>query len=194
MFTMFAEVKQDREWRKVGREFESTYEELEGQLTDRVYDGNNKALISFLASEGCAGMPEDVSAEIKGHKYFQGDDVHYCTLRQLLDFDWEKEVYDLGYITEWQYKRLDQTGIKPTVITRDPFRQSNMVVSPFLMDVIHKNPSLRQEVRYFVEYKHNVYKMRYVSKFFDQASIPGLIKLIPEGGSMHDVRIVYSIT
>ena len=192
MLTMFAEVKQDGVWHKVGKEFKSTYDELDGQRTDRVYDGRDKLFISFLASQSCTGMPKDVSEEIKGHKYFQGDDVYFCTLRQLLDFNWSKEHCNVGYISEWQYKRLIQDGIKPTSIMTNPFRSGNMVVSPFMMDVINDNPSLRQNVRYFVEYVFDRIQMRDLSEFFYRESIPGLIKLIPEGGATSDVRIVFS--
>lgn len=194
MFTMFAEVKQDGEWCKVGKEFKSTYDELDGQLTDRVYDGRCSDLIQFLCSRCCRGEPEYLSADIDGHKLFQDDEfVYHATLRELLELDWDSEIYEIGYISEWQYKRLIQDGVKPIRIMKDVFSKGNMIVTPFLMDVILENPSLRQDVRYFVKHKYNNCKIRYLSEFFFNESIPGLIKLIPEGGSTNDVRIVFSI-
>lgn len=190
---MYAEVRKDGQWHKVGREFISTYDELDGQLTDRVFDGRNKDLISFLCAQSWTGMPKDASKDIKNNKNFNPSETHFATLRELLDFEWDKEIYDIGYISEWQYKRLVNDGTAPSSIIRDPFRASNMVVSQFLMDVIIDNPSLRQDVRYFVEYQHNKCKMKHVSDFFCNESIPGLINLIPEGGSTNDVRIVFSI-
>lgn len=190
---MFAEVRKDGQWHKVGKWFVSTYEEMEGQLTDRVFDKNDKTLISFLSSQSWSIMPKDVSAEIKNNKYFQGEDIHFTTLIELLDFDWGKEIYDIGYMTEWQYERFKNLGIAPVNIVKDAFRGDNIVVSPFLMDMIIEYSALRQQGRYFVEYRYNKSTMRDKCDLFFQLSIPSLIELIPKGGTAHDVRIIFSI-
>lgn len=190
---MYAEVRRDGQWHKVGREFISTYDELDGQLTDRVFDGRNKELESFLCAQSRTGMPKDASEDIKKNKNFSPSETHFATLREILDFEWDKEIYEIGYVTEWQYKRIINDGISPTIIVKNPFRAGNMVVSQFLMDVIIDNPSLRQDVRYFVEYQYDKCKMKNVSDFFCNESITGLISLIPDGGTTDDVRIVFTI-
>ena len=191
MLTMFAEIKQDGEWRKVGREFDSTYQDCDMLLTDRVYDGRDAGLISFLSAQCWNGMPNDASEEVSTHKLMQGD-VHFATLRELLDFEWDKEVCNIGYISEWQYKRLKEYGIEPANILKDPFRRDNMVITPFFMDMVIACPTLRTNgVRYYVEYKYDKSTVKDVCTFFCGQSIPKLINLIPEGGTAHDVRIVY---
>jgi len=195
---MFAEVRQNGEWHKVGKEFVSTYEEMEGQLTDRVFDGRNMELTAFLASYyyGNIISEPDVGAseECKNHKLLSGQIVYVSTLREILDFDWDKEVYELGYISEWQYKRLKNDGIEPTSIIKNPFRGGgNMAVRPFFMDMVIARPSLRQQCRYFVEYRYDKCKMRDVCDFFCNVSVPRLIELIPDGGTIEDVRIIFSV-
>lgn len=188
---MYAEVCQDGQWHKVGKEFMSTYEELDGQLTDRVFDGRNKDLTSFLF-DNCfmSSNPESPSEEIK--KFMEKEIVYSLTLNEILGLDWEKEDYKLGYITEWQYKRLKENGIQPVNIIKDPFHIGNIVVSPFLMDMIIAHPSLRQDARYYIQYKYDFNTIKDQCEFFCNVSIPRLINLIPEGGSSEDVRIIFS--
>jgi hypothetical protein len=188
---MFAEVRENGEWHKIGKEFISTYEELDGQLTDRVFDGRNAHLLSFLSENSIPGFPHDVSSEIKNHIVFR----HYCsmhniTLGEILSLDWYKETCQLGYISEWQYERLKRDGVAPVNILKSASNKN--VVPPFMMDMIVANQSLRQSTRYFVEYKYDKHTMRDLCDFFCDVSIPKLIKLIPEGGTTDDVRVIFS--
>lgn len=189
---MFAEVRRDGQWHKVGKEFISTYEELDGQLTDRVFDGRNKDLNTFLWDYCFMNSnPQDVSEETLQSTKSEGV-VYGLTLSEILKFDWEKEIFKVGYISEWQYKHL-KDGIKPVNITRSPFHGNNMAVTPLHMDLILAHPSLRNDVRYFVQYQYDKRTAREACDFFCNTSIPGLIKLIPDGGTMDDVRIIFSI-
>ena len=188
---MFAEVRENGQWHKVGKEFVSTYEELNGQLTDRVFDGRNAHLTSFLSENSIPGFPYDVSDEVKNHIVFK----HYCsmhniTLTEILNLGWDKEIYQSGYISEWQYERLKKEKIAPVNILKSVSNKN--VVSPFMMDVIAENPSLRQSARYFVEYKYDKHTMREQCEFFCDVSIKSLVKLIPDGGATDDVRVVFS--
>lgn len=191
---MFVEVRENGKWNKVGKEFTSTYEELDGQLTDRVFDGRNVHLLSFLSENSIPGFPYDASEEIKNHTAFDIAAPHHTTLKELLDLDWYKEVYQYGYITEWQYERLKNDGIKPVHITKNLnlLRRDAVTVNPFLMDMIIANPSLRQDAKYLVSYKYDKHTMKELCDFFCDVSIPKLTKLIPEGGTTDDVRVIFS--
>lgn len=189
---MFVEVKQDGVWHKVGKQFESTFEELKGQLTDRVYDGRNKDLESFLYSNSyTTNMPLDVSEDIKNNKYLGA--VNCITLKELIDLDWDKEVYKMGYISEWQHGYVKNSGKEPARIFDQPFWKDSEIVSPFKMDLIINNPILRTNSKYYVEHKYDKTTIREQCKFFCETSIPALIKLIPDDGTTEDVRIIFSI-
>lgn len=193
---MFAEVRKDGQWHKVGKEFVSTYEEMEGQLTDRVFDGRNANLSSFLVSNtDVSGMPSSVSDEIKYHPVFEHYHSIYCyTLSDLLKLNWDEKDFEIGCISEWQYKRLKEVGIEPVNIIKKHFSLNAVIVDPFFMDMLIKHPSLREDnKRYYVNYKHNQTTKRKQCEFFCNESMSGLIKLIPDGGTADDVRIIFSI-
>lgn len=191
---MFAEVRKDGQWHKVGKEFISTYEEMDGILTDRVFDGRNKKLDLFLVSESnIFEMPNDASDEIKNHVVFKHYASRYCyTLRELLNLNWDKEVYSTGYISQWQYERLKNNGIEPVNILNAP-RRDCLVASHFMMDMIIKYPSLADGKKCYVEYQYDKHTMKEQCYFFCNVSIPKLIELIPDGGTADDVRIIFSI-
>jgi hypothetical protein len=189
---MFAEVRKNGQWHKVGKEFVSTYEEMEGQLTDRVFDGRNVHLAEVLRDNSVYGMfTHDVSIEIRNNALFRDESGYFCSLKDILYIDWDKETHETGYISEWQYKRL-KNGIEPANITK--LVRDREIVQPFLMDMILENPSLRDEsANYYVEYLYNKHTMRELCDFFVNVSIPGLVKLVPEGGTTDDVRIIFII-
>lgn len=190
---MFAEVKQDGQWRKVGKAFKSTYQELEDQLTDRVFDGRNNDLTEFLFSYGfLSHMPVDASEAIKNHRCFQEEVVYCLSLSEILDYDWDEEISTFGYITEWQYERLKNDNIEPVRVRNDVLSE-DVIVTPFKMDLILAHPVLRTHSRYYVSYEHERQSMRSICEFFCTESIPALIKLIPDGGTAEDVRIIFSI-
>ena len=60
------------------------------------------------------------------------------------------------------------------------------------MDMIIAHPSLRQDARYYIQYKYDFNTIKDQCEFFCNVSIPRLINLIPEGGSSEDVRIIFS--
>ena len=192
---MFAEVRKDGQWHKVGKEFVSTYEEMEGQLTDRVFDGHNKELEEFLlARSHLFGTNEsNVSEDIKKHKQFKNSAGFLVNLEELLKFNWDEEKYKIGYISEWQYERLKKDGLQPVNVFKEQ-RTDIPSVSPFLMDMINLNPSLRKARKYLIDYKYDRHTIKEKFHFFCYVSIPKLIELIPEGGTVYDVRIIFSVS
>lgn len=194
MLTMFAEVREQDEWHKVRKVFKSTYEELEGMLIDRVYDGIDENLIGFLKAQSWSGMPEDASDEIKAHKYFQDNSTVYSiSLDDLMRLDWDIEVYKMGFISDWQYKRFKIKGIEPADV-RDTAPSDALIVSSFMSELIDKYPVLNKDKKkvYVIYYydKHPLYEL---VDFFCNVSIPALAELIPENGGAEDVRIVFSV-
>lgn len=188
MLSMYAEVRQGGEWRKVSNYFVSSYEELDGALGDRVYDGYDPDLNNFLVEQSASGMPEDASDEIRANKYLKNEDkVYNATLRELLGFDWNREKYKEGYISDWQYKTMALKGDEPLHI-RKTLPAEALVIPPFVVDMFDK----RSEVIY-VYYKYGVHNFYEDCEFFCQTSIPALIKLIPVDGSVDDVRVIFSI-
>lgn len=194
MLTMFAEVCKDGEWHKVGKVFKSTYEELGDMLVDRVYDGIDENLVGFLKSQSWAGIPEDASEEIKVHKHFQDDDnVYSISLDELMRLDWDIDVYKMGFISDWQYKRFKIKGIEP-VDVRDTAPSDALVVFSFMAELIDKYPALNKDKKkVYVVYYYDKRPLYELIDFFCNVSIPALAELIPENGSAYDVRIVFSV-
>jgi hypothetical protein len=187
---MFAEVRKDGQWHKVGKEFVSTYDEMEGQLTDRVFDGRNTHLTQLLKDNSVCNA-YDLSYEIRNHALFKDAELYHCSLKDILRIDWNKEIYRTGYISEWQYKRL-KNGVEPVHITS--LVSDREIVKPFWMDMILENQSLRDEsANYYVEYLYDKHTMRELCDFFVNTSIPGLVKLVPQGGTTDDVRIIFIV-
>ena len=193
MIVMLAEVRQNGQWSKVGNEFVSTFKELEGQLTDRVFDGRDLALMSFLSNNCSYGIPSNASEEIRSHKYLNASKLVYnVTLHDILSYDWDSITYKTGCISEWQYERLKNDGAEPINILDKPIREDVEIVKPFEMDMIIQNQVLRVAPKYYVRYEYDKKKVRDKHKFFCETSIPSLIKLIPSEGTASDVRIIFS--
>ena len=193
MLTMFAEVKQDGKWHKVAKQFESTFEELDGQLTDRVFDGHDKPLVSFLTAQSHGGLPEDVSEDIRVHKYFQNNEICHATLAEVLAFEWDKVIYKTGYISRWQYERIKKNGISPVSIVDNAASIKMPIVEPFHADLMIEYPVLQKFNKFYVVYKYDHKRVCELHEFFCKVSVPGLVKLIPDGGTANDVRIVFSV-
>ena len=189
---MFAEIKIDGVWQKVGKEFKSTYPEL-SDGTDRVYDGGISLLQWLTYNTEPNGMPEDASEEIQQLKYFNDKKVYYIQLDELLALDlWDMEIYEhIGYITEWQYKRFKEDNIEPANVRHEIYNPAAKRVTRFEMDMIMHNPKLRDSQVYYVEHHYDKIVMKQKFDFFCNTSIPRLIELIPEGGTAKDVRIIF---
>lgn len=199
MIPMFAEVLKDGEWHKVGKVFPSALPELEGQLTDRVYDGSNKALEDVLFRKTlrefdifCVhdGVADDTCDEIATHRSLAKKKVRYVYAKQLMAFLVKHNVYDVGYITEWQYKRL-RDGIKPVNIRKNVPKNSGVKVNKMEMDMILNNPSLRREdVKYFIRHEYNIRAFNKDCPFFFDKTVPVLVDLC---NHYDQVRIVYGM-
>lgn len=190
---MFAEIKIDGIWQKVGKEFVSTYPELSNG-TDRVYDKYDKELMRWLTYNiEPQGIPLDASAEIKEHKYFNDKQIYWLTLEELLSLEiWDTEIFEgIGFISEWQYKQLKEKGSIPIHIRPKVHGINAITVMPFEMDMIMRYPKLRTTSSYYIQYNYDQTAVRNKFDFFCSTSIPRLIELIPDGGTAKDVRIIF---
>lgn len=198
MIPMFAEVFKNGEWHKVRHVFPSALPELDGQLTDRVYDGSNKALEAVLSGKVNIevlnihdGMPDDASAEITEHVSLVGRKVRYVYANDLLSSLVKYYIYKIGYITEWQYKRLVKDGIKPVNIRHNIPKSTGVKVTPMEMDMILNNPVLRREdIKYFVEYKYDGHDFIKDCPFFFSNTALKLAYMLEQ---YEKVRIIYGM-
>lgn len=202
MIPMFAEVLENGKWHKVTHVFPSALPELEGQLTDRVYDGSNKALEDVLAGNAPSlkkldvldifpGMPRDACYEIATHKSLIGRRVYFVYAGNLLSSLFRYYIRKTGYITEWQYKRLTNDGIQPVHIRHNIPKSTGVKVSPMEMDMILNNPALRREdVKYFVKHEYDRHSFGEDCPFFFKKTAPVLAQLCSE---YEKVRIVYGM-
>ena len=199
---MFAEIYQDGQWRKVGKEFTSWWPELGEQLTDRVCDElNNFFLLSVLGKDigfmreyniapinAQSGLPDDISAEVANALY--GKRTFYIDFPNLFNYPWDKTICKEGYITEWQYRRLKDQNIAPVHIFK-PKRLEDYdykFISPYQMDVIIANPSLRQKGHYYIKHEYDHTTLREQCAFFCTHSMEKLLEL----ALTSEVRILYS--
>ena len=195
MVPMFAEIKVNGKWQKVGQEFPSTFEEMAGSKTDRVYDGDSALLNKVLTNKDgrlktYCGYPDDVSKEIKEHTSLIGKDVYYVYLYELIGFLYQYVDEKMGYITEWQYKRLKDKGVQPVVIRHNIPSSFGIIVSKEEMDMILENPELRKEdVKYYVKHVYIREGFDHSCPFFFKEIAPILFRL----NSGTELRIVYGL-
>ena len=206
---MYAEVFKDGVWHKVDKCFKSAYPAMQGQLTDRVCDeynpilfelftgihqSQNKNLTKIDIIAKTDGLPTDVSSDIadKTSILLQSNyNGAFLTLSDLINYNWDAYISEVGIISEWQYKRLKKDCIWPANINRRVLYENSKVISPFEMDMILKDKSLRDCDLYYVRFEYNAMSITDRCKFFCEEAIPALIKLTPKNGSYDDVRIVY---
>ena len=200
MMIMYAEVKNNGTWTKVGKVFDSFFEEID--KTDRVCDAidlftyevfsGKKHIVTqdytkFNTFDPETGLPADCSQEIFDNKYFTDRDVYSLTLEEIMHFDWYQEVYKLCYTTEVQYKKTPK-GEKPALV-RHFVLKDLPIVEPSEMDMILANPNLRKEKKYWVHVKYDKQFINELCEFFYKHSLPKLYDLKQ---SAEDVRVIYT--
>ena len=198
MIHMFAEFFKDGKWHKVDKVFSSALPELDGQLTDRVYDGSNKALEDALSGKAHLeyldiydGMPNDACEEIDSHKSLADKKVRYVYADNLMSSLVRYSVCKTGYITEWQYKSLAKYGIAPVHIRHNIPKNTGVKVTSMEMDMILHNSALRREdAKYFVKYEYDRHAFNQDCPFFFDETAPTLAYLLSNN---EKVRIIYGM-
>lgn len=97
---MFAEVRSDGRWKKVGWVFDDG----DGGMTDHPYDGRNYRLFAALAGvrngygeavtpiSTPRGLPADVSPEVQSESHDDDYSHSWLLLSELLAYDWNQVV------------------------------------------------------------------------------------------------------
>lgn len=205
---MYAEVRKNGIWEKVGSIFPSAFSEMRGKLTDRVCDERNAFLYELFGwtvnktekytvihpiSE-LRGLPNDASEEIANNHYFCfGGFTSYVTLNEILNYNWDATISHIGRIPEKSYVRWKRDGILPARWDSHISGEDKKVITSFVMNGILDGSIQREEgIKYYVavEYAPKSYK-EYCS-FFCSTSLPLLINLVPQNGNYEDVRVVYT--
>lgn len=173
---IFAEVKKDNKWEKVGKIFNCPYfnenEEENGwnyKFTDSPYRGRNYNLFAILADvrngRGFAGvkigdgfnpisdpkgLPEDVSEEIKANSDEWGGDGHshsYFSLLELKTYNWNQYTIHQGCVDIEEYKIFKERG-HPDSWSGDFWGSSIRKISNEEMDKLILNPP-SDELKYY---------------------------------------------
>lgn len=205
---MYAEVRKNGIWEKVGSIFPSAFSEMCGKLTDRVCDERNDFLYELFGwttnkaekytvihpINELRGLPNDTSEEIANNHYFCfGGFTSYVTLNEILNYNWDATISHIGRIPEKSYVRWKRDGILPARWDRHISGEDKKVITSFVMNGILDGSIQRDEgIKYYVavEYAPKSYK-EYCS-FFCSTSLPLLINLVPQNGNYEDVRVVYT--
>ena len=156
------------------------------------------------------GYPEDGSDSLKrdlqDHPYSyydtpeyedyphvcNGYGASYYTLQELLDFNWEQPHRNYGALSEEEFKESVYKGKYPQGWSAEVWGDSIITVSEQEMrDIIEGRLPKEPGKHYYV---HCVFPPRpyatEVGSFYSR-TIPALKKLIPEGGTASDVRIIF---
>lgn len=217
--TMFAEVRKNKKWTKVGSVFKNPWyredrviDEWNRPYTDRPYDSRNYDLFAILADvrngtgfAGCKtsygfnpismpkGLPEDITDEVKELLWNDGYANSYYTLKELKDYDWDQKVIHVGVISEAQYIEMKRIGKNPDSWSGDTSGWDIVVVSADTMDkILNKTISRNDRLKYYVQVDFKPITYRECCYNFLKDTIPALEELVPDGGTEEDVRIIFN--
>lgn len=205
---MYAEVRKNDVWEKVDAIFPSAFSEMQDILTDRVCDERNTILYELFGwvanrtekytevkpINELKGLPEDVSEDIASNDYFRfGGFTSYLTLEEILNYNWDATISHVGRIPEMAYVRWKRDGVAPTRWDRSISGEDKKIITSFVMNGILDESIPRDEgIRYYVVVEYDPKTCREYCNFFCGTSLPLLVKLVPQGGSYKDVRVVYT--
>lgn len=186
------------------------WEELkqEGGSLHWLYSNRNYDLFAILANvrngmgvAGCdtgdgfipiafpRGTPVDVSTEINEAINGWGCDGHshsYLTLRELLEYNWNRKTKHRGWVGTEVYKQFKKNG-NPYPCSGGVWGRNIVHVSNEEMDELIKNDTFDENLSYYTQIEwEETYKE--CCKFFLEKCIPELKKL---ASSPDDVRIVF---
>ena len=180
---MKAEVYKDGKWQPVGKIFQSALEE--NMLTDRVCDERNPILYEIFGGPKINGMISPIEG-------IQNTDEGYVVyLSDILNYNWDDTICSNGLISEWQYRRYKEQGIKPAYVRKKISDIENTaVVSLFEMDDILENDDLRTSQKYYVNYQYDFKSLHELCCFFHKTSVASLVDLATDN-KIDTVRVIY---
>ena len=216
--SMYAEVRKNRQWAKVGKVFKDSYymkdrplSDWNQPLTDHPYDGRNYDLFAILADvrngsgfAGCRtsngfnpiaapkGFPDDITPEVKELLDDWGYGYSWFTLKELKDYDWDQKVTHVGILSEEAYKEMRETGKHPDAWSGGVWGRDIAVVDPNTMNkILDKAIERNRDIKYYVQTEFPASTYRDCCGNFLENTIPALEALVPEGGTDEDVRILF---
>lgn len=216
--TMYAEVRRNKQWAKVGKVFKNTYyladrpeTEWNTPLTDHPYDDRNYDLFAILADvrnghgfAGCRtskgfnpiaepkGLPDDITPEVAEMLDDWGYGYSWFTLKELKDYDWNQTAIHVGVLTEEQYKEMKETGEHPKSWCGGCSGRDIVTVDSSTMDkILNKTMDRNLNIRYYVQTEFPAQTYKDCCWTFVEKTIPALEALVPEDGTDEDVRILF---
>lgn len=217
--SMYAEVHKNKQWKKAGDVFKNGWYSKDRPLddwnkpyTDHPYDGRNYDLFAILADvrngRGFAGsltslgfnpisepkgLPNDVTSKVAELLEDYGYGYSYLTLKELKDYDWNQSITHVGVLSEKQYIEMKEAGEHPNSWSGGISGRDIVTVDANTMDkILDKTMDRNSNLKYYVqtEFPSQTYKECCLG--FVEDTIPELEKLIPEGGTDEDVRILFA--
>lgn len=149
------------------------------------------------------GYPEDMCDELKGDiNYYDYDEragflsnehsASWLTLKELLDYDWNQIHRSYGCVHENQYRDFVMKGEHPECWSGGIGGSSMIHLSEDeMVDLIQGRYTREEDKQYYTEcyFVPETYKDK-AGGFYDDV-IPVLQRLIPDGGTTEDVRLVF---
>lgn len=149
------------------------------------------------------GYPEDMCDELKGDLDWSNYDVRagilsdehsasWLTLTELLDYDWNQMHRNAGYVHENQYRDFIMKGEHPDSWSGGVGGYGVVHLSEDeMVDLIQGRYPREDDIQYYTYcyFKDLTYKDA-AGGFYDDV-IPVLQRLIPDGGTAEDVRLVF---
>lgn len=149
------------------------------------------------------GYPEDMCDELKGDiDYYEYDDragilsnehsASWLTLKELLDYDWNQMHRNYGCVCENTYRDFVMKGLHPGSWSGDTSGPGIVHISEEdMVDLIQGKYPREDGKRYYTKCYFIAETYKDNSGGFYENVIPVLQRLVPEGGTAEDVRLVF---
>ena len=137
------------------------------------------------------GYPDDMSKNnvLFGDEYGYGS---WLTLRELHEYDWEQLHRKYGYVDETTYRDYIMKGEQPNSYSGDIWgRNIVKLTEPEMVDLINDEYPRDESKRYYTACYFAPITYRECADWFYDETMEGLRRLIPDGGTEDDVRIVF---
>ena len=137
------------------------------------------------------GYPDDMSKNdvLFGDEYGYGS---WLTLRELHEYDWEQLHRKYGYVDETTYRDYIMKGKQPNSYSGDIWGHNIVkLTEPEMVDLINGEYPRDESKRYYTACYFAPITYRECADWFYDETMEGLKRLIPEGGTEDDVRIVF---
>lgn len=143
----------------------------------------------FISISNPKGIPFDASKEYEKEVEEWGGDGHshsWLTIKEIKGFDWHQITMKEGIVSLDEYKKIEESGEKPTSWCGGIFGPNIVVVETDEADVFLSNPETIGGKKIHVRYRWSIMYKDHASNFLEK-TVPDLEKL----GDADNVRIVF---